>query len=40
MCTSDSMNSCIAPGFLQTMISFAEVRKRYNSEIDQSNRSP
>ena len=33
-CTSDSMDSCMAPGFLQTMISIAEVRKRYYSEIE------
>ena len=34
MCTSDSMDSCMAPGFWQTMISIAEVRKRYYSEIE------
>ena len=34
MCTSDSMDSCMAPGFWQTMISIAEVRKRYFSEIE------
>ena len=33
-CTSDSMDSCMAPGFWQTMISIAEVRKRYYSEIE------
>ena len=33
MCTSDSMDSCMAPGFWQTLISIAEVRKRYCSEI-------
>ena len=33
MCTSDSMNSCMAPGFWQTLISIAEVRKRHCSEI-------
>ena len=32
MCTSDSIDSCMAPGFWQTMISIAEVRKRYYSE--------
>ena len=40
MCTSDSMDSCVAPGFWQTLISIAEVRKRYCSEIDRANRSP
>ena len=34
MCTSDSMDLCMAPGFWQTMISIAEVRKRYYSEIE------
>ena len=34
MCTSDSMDSCMAPGFWQTLISIAEVRKRYLSEIE------
>ena len=34
MCTSDSMDSCMVPGFLQTLISIAEVRKRYCSEIE------
>ena len=34
MCTSDSMDSCMAPGFRQTLISIAEVRKRYCSEIE------
>ena len=34
MCTSDSMDSCMAPGFWQTLISIAEVRKRYCSEIE------
>ena len=34
MCTSDSMDSCMAPGFCQTLISIAEVRKRYYSEIE------
>ena len=32
--TSDSMDSCMAPGFWQTRISIAEVRKRYCSEIE------
>ena len=31
MYTSDSMDSCMAPGFWQTLISIAEVRKRYCS---------
>ena len=34
MYTSDSMDSCMAPGFWQTLISIAEVRKRYRSEIE------
>ena len=34
MCTSDGMDSYMAPGFWQTMISIAEVRKRYYSEIE------
>ena len=34
MCTSDSMDSCVVPGFWQTLISIAEVRKRYCSEIE------
>ena len=34
MCTSDSMDSCMAPGFWQTLISIAEARKRYCSEIE------
>ena len=34
MCTSDSMGSCMAPEFWQTLISIAEVRKRYCSEIE------
>ena len=34
MCTSDSMDSCMAPGFWQTLISIAEVRKNYCSEIE------
>ena len=34
MCTSDSMDSCMAPEFWQTLISIAEVRKRYCSEIE------
>ena len=28
MCTSDSMDSCMAPGFWQTLIYIAEVRKK------------
>ena len=32
MCTSDSMDSCMAPEFWQTLNSIAEVRKRYCSE--------
>ena len=40
MCTSDSMDSCIAPGFWQTMISIAEVRKRYYSEIESCKSKP
>ena len=34
MCTSDSMDSSMAPGFWQTLISIAEVRKRYCSETE------
>ena len=34
MCTSDSIDSCMAPGFWQTLISIAEVGKRYFSEIE------
>ena len=34
MCTSDSMDSCMAQEFWQTLISIAEVRKRYCSEIE------
>ena len=34
MCTSASMDSCIAPGLWQTLISIAEARKRYCSEIE------
>ena len=29
MCTADSMDSCMVPGFWQTLISIAEVRKIY-----------
>ena len=36
MCTSDSMDSCMAPGFWQTLISIADVRKKYCSEIESS----
>ena len=34
MFTSDSIDSCMAPGFWQTLISIAEVRKRYCFEIE------
>ena len=40
MCTSDSMNWCMAPGFWQTLISIAEVRKRYYSEIESCKSKP
>ena len=40
MCTSDSMDSCMAPGFWQTMISIAEVRERYYSEIESCKSKP
>ena len=40
MCTSDSMDSCMAPGFWQTMISISEVRKRYYSEIESCKSKP
>ena len=40
MCTSDSMDSCMAPGFWQTMISTAKVRKRYYSEIESCKSKP
>ena len=33
MCTSDSMDSCMTPGFWKTLISISEVRKIYCSEI-------
>ena len=33
MCISDSIDSCMAQGILQTLISIAEVGKRYCSEI-------
>ena len=35
MCTSDSMDSCMAPGFWQTMISIAEVRILVGNRIVQ-----
>ena len=31
MCSSTGLGSCMAPGFWQTLISIAEVRKRYCS---------
>ena len=34
MCTSDSMDSSMALGFWQNLISIAEARKRYCSEIE------
>ena len=40
MCTSDIMDSCLAPGFWQTLISIAEVRKRYCSEIESCKSKP
>ena len=40
MCTSDSMDSCMAPGFWQTMISIPEVRKRYYLEIESCKSKP
>ena len=40
MCTSDSMDSCMAPGLWQTMISIAEVRKKYYSEIESCKSKP
>ena len=41
MCTSDSMDSCKAPpGFWQTLISIAEARKRYCSEIESCKSKP
>ena len=40
MCASDSMDSCMAPGFWQTMISIDEVRKRYYSEIESCKSKP
>ena len=40
MCTSDSMDPCKAPGFWQTMISIAAVRKRYYSEIESCKSKP
>ena len=35
-----SMDSCMAPGFWQTMISIAEVRKRYYSVIESCKTKP
>ena len=32
MCTSDSLDSCMAPGFWQTLFSIDGVRKRYCSK--------
>ena len=40
MCTSDSMDSCMVPGFWQTLISISEVRKRYKSEIESCKSKP
>ena len=40
MCTSDSMDSCMSPEFWQTLISIAEVRKRYCSEIESCKSKP
>ena len=40
MCTSESMDSCIAPGFWQTMISIDAVRKRYYSEKESCKSKP
>ena len=40
MCTSDSLDSCMAPGFWQTLISIAEVRKKYCSEIESCKSKP
>ena len=41
MCTSDNMvDSCMAPGFWQTLNSIAEVRKRYCSEIESCKSKP
>ena len=40
MCTSDIMDSCMAPGFWQTLISIAEVRKTHYSEIESYKSKP
>ena len=40
MCTSDSMDSCMAPGFCQTIISIAEVRERYYLEKESCKSKP
>ena len=40
MYTSDNMDSCMAPGFWQTMISIAGVRKRYYLEIESCKSKP
>ena len=40
MCTSESMDSCMAPGFWQTLVSIVEVRKRYYSEIESCKSKP
>ena len=40
ICTSDSMYSCMAPGFWQTLISIVEVRDGYCSEIESCKSKP
>ena len=35
-----SMDSCMAPGFWQTLVSIVEVRKRYYSEIESCKSKP
>ena len=40
MCSSDGLDSCIAQRFWQTLISIAEVRKRYCSEIESCQSNP
>ena len=40
MCTSDSLDSFMAPRFWQTPISIAKVRKKYCSEIESCKSKP
>ena len=40
MCTSDNLDSCMAPRFWQTLISIAEVRKKYCLETESCKSKP